>query len=355
MRNQHRRRVVPPWNAPACVVSSLFVVMLARPGPSAACDICAIYNATEVLETRTGWNTGVGQQYSHLTTLKLNDETVDNTTGERLNSSITQLLLGYTVHPRVGVQLSVPIISRTFHRIENDVLVPGDETGIGDLALFTNVRAYSYVNLESVVRLSLLGGLKLPSGNSFPLSEELVEDEVPPPIDPFDPRNRQRADDGGGAHHQEGSIPSAIHGHDIALGSGSVDFLFGGQLFANWRRFFVTTALQYSANTAGSFGYRYANDLVWTGGPGVFLLLGHEDTLGLQAVFSGETKGSDSLNGQPEGGTAITALYAGPGLTFTWGASLSAEIAGDLPVVQNASGFQIVPDYRVRGGVVWRF
>jgi len=47
---------------------------------------------------------------------------------------------------------------------------------------------------------------------------------------------------GGGS---EEGMANAIHGHDLALGSGSWDGIIGGQIYASWRRAFVTAALQY--------------------------------------------------------------------------------------------------------------
>ena len=86
-----------------------------------------------------------------------------------------------------------------------------------------------------------------------------------------------------------------------------------------------------------------------------FALLTHRYSLGLQAVLSGETKGKDTQRGERLADTGITALYVGPGLTFTWGTSLAADVAFDLPAVQDNTAVQIVPDYRVRGGLTWRF
>jgi hypothetical protein len=134
-----------------------------------------------------------------------------------------------------------------------------------------------------------------------------------------------------------------------------VDGIFGGQIFWSWRRLFLTVGGQYALRTEGDFGYRYADDLTWVGGPGVFALLGHRHSLGVQALVSGETKGKDTLDDRRLDDTGITALYAGPGFTFTWGSSLAADIAADLPVVQNNTALQIVPDFRLRGGVTWRF
>ena len=211
-----------------------------------------------------------------------------------------------------------------------------------DLSLLLNVQAFSTVTETSVFRLGLFGGLKLPSGNPNRLREELAE-------------NGHGHDDG-----PDDGEESGIHGHDLALGSGSVDGIIGTQFFYSWRRLFATGAVQYLIRTEGFIDYQYANDLIWYGGPGVFLFLGHnlfdEDySLGAQFVLSGETKGKDTLQGASVDDTSITSLYIGPAATFTWATSLSANIRADLPVIQNNTGLQIIPDYRIFGGFTWRF
>jgi hypothetical protein len=40
---------------------------------------------------------------------------------------------------------------------------------------------------------------------------------------------------------------------------------------------------------------------------------------------------------------------------FTWGTSLAAEAAVDVPVYQHNTSLQIVADYRLRFAVIWRF
>jgi hypothetical protein len=315
---------------------------LGAPLTARACDICAIYTATELHETRTGLRLGVAEQYSSFTTLQDGSEEVDNPNDEYLRSAITQVILGYNLHPRVGVQLNLPIISRTFSRFHDGRVEYDDETGPGDLTLTANVLAFERVSERSVFRLSLLGGLKLPSGNPDRIGEELEEGHT---------HEEGEAEEGEEHEHEE----SGIHGHDLALGSGSVDGVAGAQLFWSWRRFFLTAGGQYAMRTEGDFDYRYANDLTWTTGPGAFVLLAHGYSFTAQGVFSGETKGKDSLAGEAVGDTGITALYAGPAFGFTWGTSLSAELAADLPVVQHNTGLQIVTDYRLRGALLWRF
>jgi len=114
-------------------------------------------------------------------------------------------------------------------------------------------------------------------------------------------------------------------------------------------------SVQYAIRTEGSFDYTYANDLTWLGGPGYYPYLADDMTLGVQALLSGETKGNDEFEGAKTGDTAITSLYLGPAARFSGATSLARENAGDLPVYQDGSGLQIVPDYGFRGALVWRF
>jgi len=304
------------------------VLALVETRPARGCDVCAIYTATEQRESQTGLRVGIAEQYTSYDTEQLNGTKVGNPAGEYLNSYITQLLVAYNFTPRLGAQLNVPVISRVYRRQEENGVVDGDESGIGDLSLLANGVLFSDVTDTSVMRWSAFGGLKLPSGNSHRLKEELME---------------------------HGDVQSGVHGHDLALGSGSTDVVLGSQAFGSWNRLFASGTVGYVIRTSGSFGYHYANDLTWNTGPGVFALLEHDYSLGIQAALSGESKGKDTLNGVTADDTARTGAYIGPSVNFTWGASLAAEAAVDIPFVQNNSAFQIVPDYRLRFGGTWTF
>jgi hypothetical protein len=349
---------VPLRRSHARATAMLITGLLATALPASACDVCAVYTATEQREARTGFHLGVAEQITRFTTLESNGDEVPNVAHERLTSAITQILIGYNPTPRFGLQLNLPIISRTFRRVEDGHIAHGDETGIGDLSLIGTVNAFTHVQENSVFRLTLLGGLKLPSGDSSRIAEELAEGHDRGAAE----RVTSAVVTNHAGHHPEApaeapfaGIESSIHGHDIALGSGSVDGIIGGQLFWSWRRLFVTTGAQYTIRTEGDFAYQYANDLTWSGGPGVMALLEHEYTLGLQASLTGETKGKDTLDGVRADDTGITALYAGPEISFTWGSSLGADLVLDVPVVQHNTALQLVPDYRLRAGITWHF
>lgn len=358
-----RLRTIVRRRYAAIVRAAAFMALLVAPRLAQACDLCAIYTTTELREDRTGLFLGVAEQYTYFATLKDNGETVPNPDGERLRSSITQLLAGYQFHPRIGLQLNLPIISRTFRRVEASGVVDGDETGIGDMSLLAIGKPLSWIDTERVAHLILFGGLKFPTGNPDALEEEVQ----PPPCNPFpDPTQcrvsnvRMRLPVDIRPHHNGGGPPSGIHGHDLALGSGSVDGIVGAQAFGSWRRLFATASVQYLARTVGAFDYQYANDLLFETGPGAYLLLGDNlfgspYAFGAQVLFSGETKGDDTLDVQRLDDTGITALYLGPAFRFTWGLHLGFDIEADLPGLQNTTNLQIVPDYRLRGGISWRF
>lgn len=344
----HRRRARARRLAGFMVCASLGLAVRAL-----ACDICAIYTATEQGESRTGPRVGVATQYTHFGTLQEDGREVPNPDHESLDSVVTQLVLGYQVTPRVGVQLNLPLITREFERVQDGHRVRGNVSGPGDLTLLGHALVHSFVTETSIFRFSLLAGLKLPSGDPAHLADELAEvaHVQARAVGAAHATEPAAGPAGGDPHHHE----SGVHGHDLALGSGSVDGLVGGELYWSWRRAFVTGGLQYSIRGEGAFQYQYANDLTWDGGPGVYVLLEHDHSLALQALVTGETKGKDHQAGVRLDDTAVTNLFVGPHLLFTWGTSLAAEAGFELPVVEHNTALQIVPDYRLRAAATWRF
>jgi hypothetical protein len=322
--------------------------------PTWACDLCAVYTATGVSEKRFGL--GIAQQFTRFATLQDGGDEVANPAHERIESSITQLYGLYRIWPWFGIQLNLPIITKSFRRLTADGIEKGDESGIGDMALLASVDPYSYIEGEWIMQLSGALAVKLPTGDSDRLGEELDGGHAhgDPTDNPWFPRGGRRAD-GGSAQHVPEDVPSGVHGHDLTLGSGSTDVVIGTQGFIGWRRFFGTAGVQYAIRTTGRFDYHYADDLLWFGGPGYFALLHDDYSLGLQALASGEAKGKDRLNGVRLDDTAITSVYIGPTLRGTWKDWLSVDLGVDLPLLQNNSALQLVPDYRIRGAVTWRF
>ena len=307
--------------------------------PASACDLCSIYSAAQARgDIGKGWFASLAHQYTHQGTLTDDNVRQANAEGQRLDGAITQLAVGYNFADYFGIQFSLPIIHRSFQRTTDTAGVneTGHVTGLGDVAFVANWAPYHHRTKEGLIRWTVLGGVKLPTGSTSRLHEEVDELTAPPIVAP--------------------NVESAVHGHDLTLGSGSVDAIVGTGLFASWKRLYFAAGTQDAWRGWGDFGYRFANDLSWSGGPGVFLVM-QEDvmTVSLQANISGEYKPNDRFNGGLQTDTAVKYVYAGPQLGVTWKDKLSAEFGVDLPIIRDATSLQTVPDYRVRAALNWRF
>jgi hypothetical protein len=289
--------------------------------PVLGCDLCSVYAATEAQGgSGKGFFGGVAEQFTHFGTVQEDGHKVASE-GQYIDSSVAQVFAGYNFNNNVGVQLNLPVIYRAF----GSETIHGTELGIGDVSLVGTFTPYRHLSERFNFSWTLLGGVKFPTGDSSRLNTP------------------------------DSELPEGIGGHDLALGSGSYDGLVGTGASGRWKRLFASASLQYAIRSEGDFQHQYANDLTWFGGPGVYLVLGHQYTLSLQAVVSGETKGKDTFSGVPDGDSAETLVYLGPQVNLTWGSRLAVVAGVDLPVSRDNSGLQVLPDYRVRGAVTLRF
>jgi hypothetical protein len=327
---------------------------LAAVPPARACDLCSIYSSFEARELRLGWYSSFFEQYTDFATLREDGTEVENTMNQGLESSFTQLVLGYQLNPKVGVQLNLPFIDRSFRRSEEGASASGSESGLGDLSLVAHWRPVQRYGGESIFVWGLLGGVKLPTGASDRLREEREEHHD---------GEEGEEHEGEGLHavtarhegHEHEEVASGVHGHDLALGSGSTDGVVGTSALFSLKRFFASANVQYALRREGDHGYRYANDLTWSIAPGYFVWLTHGRSLSVGVQVFGEKKGEDELDGEALDDTAITAIYGGPTVTYANRGHLFAELALDLPIDQDNTGLQIVPDSRLRAGLTWRF
>ena len=192
--------------------------------------------------------------------------------------------------------------------------------------------------------VNVLGGVKFPTGDTGRLQDEVEQTRI------FDARLPP-----GTRHDPLGHSTGAVHQHDLALGSGSFDGIAGLTLNSHWRRWFFNGQFQYYWRTAGESTFQYGNEIMFSGGPGCYLLLGEQYIFSLQTNAAYETAARDRLLGRTSDRTETTAWYVGPQIAFTWGNRLSVQAGADLPVRIENNGFQAVVDYRFQGSVAWRF
>jgi hypothetical protein len=228
------------------------------------------------------------------------------------------------------LQATVPYIRRSYLRPDHAQIERGTVSGVGDATLSGNFRVWQPMIGEHRFTVSLLAGLELPTGNADHLGDEI----------------------GHHFHHHAGFPDSGIHGHDLALGSGSTDYL--GGVDANWEHgaWFARASLQYKLRRPGKFGYRL--DDAWEAGPGYRFVRTEAASFSAQALVSGEHKGFDTLGGTAQVDTGFSARYAGFRLAGERGRHLTAEGSVEIPIRLRTSETMVVPDYRVRAAVTWR-
>ena len=338
----------------------LFAIMNLGVVAGRACDLCGCYTpqleamaAMPGMPESPGWARGlygaIGEQFTHFGTVQVDGEEVANPTNQHEESSITQLVAGYTISPLFALQANVPLIYRYFERPEGFKIDRGSVSGLGDIALLLHTVLFHYNSLgrrefdvedkspiaidrepDFTASVVLTTGIKFPTGATSRLKEEFHEVEVP------------------------GAPPSGIHGHDLTLGTGSYDGIFAGQGSIRYKNLFFQADTQFTLRGDGLHQYDFANDLSWSAGPGYYIIRRRDLIVGLQMVVSGEHKDVDRFRGEPAEDTGITSVYLGPRLVASWN-RVSAELAADLPVLIDNTALQVVPDYRIRSGISLHF
>jgi hypothetical protein len=286
-------------------------------------------------------------------TLQFEGQEVSGPNPDFLDRSITHLVPGYNFSKRFGVSLNVPLVYHSFQRSDIRYAVNGadvfftergTESGLGDTALIGRFAVLEFSRMKYGITINVLGGVKLPTGDSERLKDEVEQSQIfaarLPPGTPHDPLGHSR---------------SFVHQHDLALGSGSFDGITGVTMNSHWQRWFFNSQFQYYWRTEGESSFQYGNELMVSGGPGCYVLLIEKFTLSLQANAAYETFARDRLLGQKSDATEMTGWYVGPQILFASGHHLSARVGADLPVRIENNGRQAVADFRFYASVGWRF
>lgn len=378
--------VVPPkrrgYHGPPIILMKTICALLSLAVAASACDLCGTTLIQHAGEPHPGFTLGASEQFTRFRTLQDSGEQIDNDADQKLDSSITQIFLGYQIKPRFGVQVNVPLVRKTFRRgTDSGELENGHVQGMGDVSLVANWMAFDHHAGDFTFHFTVNAGVKFPTGDSDRVNEEAPgnddgeEDAGTSSDSGAEPTHSTRSTvpRHGGSHGApkpttvvtaSGEVvetaapeplPHGIHAHDLTLGTGSLDALIGGSINARWKRLFFTGEVQYAIRGQGEHHYDYANDLLWSGGPGITLIERDTHTLSLQFVCSGETKGEDVFYGETATDTATTQVFLGPKIIGTWRDRFSAEVELDAPVLQENSGVQMMPDYRLRAAVSWSF
>ena len=314
------------------------------PETARACESCAVFSATSLREGKeNSWSVSVSEQYTdyQLASAGVSNESLRD--GEILKRySTTQLDLSYDITHALGAQLSLPFITREFDTFKAFRREGDSESGIGDASLLVDVSPFSERQIDYAVHTSVFAGVKFPTGDTGSLEDQ---------IDSGAEASGERL---GVKHHQSSGIPG-LQGQVLSLGTGSWDTFYGFGALGRWKRSLFIVTGEYTLRTEGDFDYRFADDFLWSAGPGYYLLLEDDLTIALQALFSGEHKGKDVHDGVKVSGTAIEHIYAGPSLIVSSGSNLAGEIAFQLPIYTDDPGSIVVPEFRIRAALNYLF
>jgi hypothetical protein len=295
---------------------------------------------------RLGFSTGLILEYVDQDHPRIDTHEVEDPAGQYLRTAMAEAVLGARLGERFGLRAYLPYLYRSYQRSIPSGIEQGTISGLGDSELEATALALRHVDHRRAALVTLIAGVKMPTGSSSELDQEGTH-------------VHGESTDGGHVHAI--TDPTAgfgyrvfVHPHDLALGTGSWDGLFGLQSFWRLDRAYATARGLYALRTVGRDGFHAGDELSWGGGPGWYLVHRERGTLGLLANVTGEVRARDELEGQPIDDSGATEVFIGPDLSATW-IALSAELGVDLPVYQRVNGAQLVAGYRLHLGASWSF
>ena len=277
----------------------------------------------------------LAEQYTDFSTAQQDGSKIANPFNQYEYSSITQVIVGYQFNNDFDVTVSLPYIMRSYQipDLASVGTVRGHVDGPGDMTVVANYVVMRQEQPEWGYSWRVSAGVKLPTGDDSLLDQE----------------------DPAAAPSELNNPASLVGGHDLALGSGSYDGIIGTGLNAHWGRAFITADVDYVIRGTGRDDYRYANEFSYSGGPGYRVIQNTDYSLSLQLLASGEYKRADTVQNTVTDDTGMTSLMLGPKVVLATSKGINANIGVDLPIVQNNTGAQMVPTFRIKAGFTYRF
>lgn len=258
------------------------------------------------------------------------------------NYSITQFALGYDISDNLGVQINLPLIARNYDSIKNYRADEESDMGLGDLSLLAT---YSVLNEQEAEWSALAGitvGVKFPTGDTGDLRDASELDTT------------QTAEQKFIKHHPIGGS-AGVGGRVLTFGSGSYDYIFGANSLLRYQKLLFLTQAQYTLRTEGDYNYEFADDFLFSVGPGYFFMLGHDYTLALRLALNGEFKSKDDFDGQIVSGSQVSNLYLGPEILYMLDSKYSGSLGMDFRTTGEDVNATVVPEMRLRFALAYRF
>ncbi len=255
--------------------------------------------------------------------LLLNGEAIPDPLDRKVTAIAVPVMVPYEVLPnRLVVVAGIPYLDKELSRLEGEARQVLENSGLGDASLRARYQILQKDRRGETARLSLLGGIKLPTGSD------------------------DRRDDRGTP------LPPSLQ-----LGSGSVDFSTGAVF--TWVRgpFGFNLDGILGLNTAAN-GRRRGNALAYDIALGLRVApwvyeIYFTPSLNLYLEFNGVVSGRDESGGHPMTNSGGHILFVSPGVQYIPWRTFLVEGSLQLPVVQDLNGSQLATDFALSLGFRW--
>lgn len=184
-------------------VSCLLII-----GKTKACDLCAIYSATNVRrESRAGFLLSMSEQFIAYRTPQFGGKEYQMDDPDYADSSITHfgayLRFRRAIRPNAESSLRYHSFKRSEVRPSNSSITfsveGGNESGLGDIALVGRATIFKKKSMKFGAVATLLGGVKFPTGETDRLKDKVEQARIfqsllPPNYPPMIPSNTRSAE-----------------------------------------------------------------------------------------------------------------------------------------------------------------
>ncbi len=299
--------------------------------PVSACDVCALYPPTKdtgSVSTATGSTLTRGTMALGLTFEHRKWDELGHRNAHELHEDgrdihnfdhdeFYHLALGYGVTDDLEVGVLMPIVQKTFLRVEDGVVGRGDDAeGAGDLTLTGKYRVY-----KGVANLAVLGGVKFPTGDTAQTGfdgKKLEPEEVP--------------------------------------GTGSFDYLVGAAVGKQVSRWTFGGDLLYNVKTRGAQGYEFGDVLRCDLATSYALReVGRFPQVRLTGELNAQFLDKDKSRRGKVFDSGGQVFFLTPGISVDLTKQMTAFISVPVPVYQNRGGEHSEVKYGLMAGVSLRW
>lgn len=318
-----------------------FCLIIFCPNLAYTCDYCSNHRSAKLNNESRNSAITLHEQFTKFNFIGTKDEEHSEDT-KAFNSTVLSAV--HDITKDLGFQLNIPFNTRNYRIKDHERFYSENDSGVGDISLGINYSPFNLRTKKLLASMTVYAGLKLPTGETGSISSE----------DNNSDHEHSDFDEHKFASHGA-PIASATGGRILSIGTGSVDYLLGASFAFKSENLLWLNSLQYTLRTEGDFDYQFANDFVWSTGPGMFIYEKERSRLAIRVVLSGEHKGNDRKANVEIIDSSASNIYLGPEVTATLNNNWSTMFACDVPTYRDRTETTLIPDWRLKASLAYYF